>query len=66
MNASEHVLIFSSWANSGKTQYYAYEQTPPQTVYHVVDYPYWAGYGTYLPYRLNGNGIETEAAEFLN
>ena len=29
-------------------------------MYHVVDYPYWAGYGTYLPYRLNGNGVTFE------
>ena len=66
LNVNEHVLIFSSWANSGQTQYWAYEQTPPQTVYHIVDYPYWAGYNpsAYLPYRLNGNGVESESTGF--
>jgi hypothetical protein len=54
LNIDEHVLIFNAWADAGQTQYCAYEQTPPQTIYHVVAYPYWPGYGTYLPYRLNG------------
>ena len=31
LNINEHVLIFSSWANTAKTQYYAYEQHPSQT-----------------------------------
>ena len=72
LNVDEHVLIFDSWADGAQTQYHAYEQTPPQTVYHVVQYPYWPGYGTYLPYRLNGmsersfNGSATQPAEPLD
>jgi hypothetical protein len=55
LNIDEHVLIFESWANSERTYYNAYEETPPQAVYHVVEYPYWSGSGgVYLPYRLNG------------
>lgn len=54
LNIDEHVLIFNGWANDARTQYWAYEQTPPQTIYHVVAYPYWEGYGVYVPYRFNG------------
>lgn len=54
LNVDEHVLIFDAWVDGSQTQYYAYEQTPPQTIYHVVQYPYWPGYGEYVPYRLNG------------
>jgi hypothetical protein len=53
LNVNEHVLIFHAWANSDRTYYYAYEQTPPQAVYHMVQYPYWPGYGEYVPYRYN-------------
>lgn len=51
LNIDEHVLIFDKWANSDKSYYYAYEQTPPQAVYHIVEYPYWYGNGDYVPYR---------------
>ena len=65
LNINEHVLIFSSWANTAKTQYYAYELSPsaPGTKYHVVDYPYWSNYNpsAYKPYRLHGNSIEQDA-----
>ena len=54
LNVDEHVLIFDAWTDGSQTYYYAYEQTPPQTIYHSVQYPYWSGYGTYVPYRLNG------------
>lgn len=66
LNAGVHVLIFSSWADSAKTSYYAYEQTPPQTVYHVVTYPYWSSSNpsAYKPYRLNGNSAEVDAFLF--
>jgi hypothetical protein len=54
LNIDEHVLIFESWANDERTYYNAYEMTPPEALYHVVEYPYWSGYGVYEPYRLNG------------
>lgn len=53
LNLSSHVLIFAGWTDSSQTRYWAYEQTPPRTVYHQVDYPYWPGNGTFLPYRKN-------------
>ena len=61
LNINEHVLIFEKWANSERTKYWAFEQTPPQVVYHMIDYPYWIGYNeqAYLPYRLNGR-VEAE------
>lgn len=67
LNVDEHVLIFSSWANAEQSYYWAYEQTPPNTIYHQVQYPYWSGYGVYVPYRMNGmaaNGtvVQTPAA----
>ena len=54
LNVDEHVLIFDAWTDGSQTYYWAYEQTPPQTIYHSVQYPYWSGYGEYVPYRLNG------------
>jgi len=53
-NTNAHVVIFSSWANAAKTQYWVYESNPDGAVYHQIPYPYWpsAG-GTYLPYRQN-------------
>ncbi len=51
LNVDEHVLIFDSWANGDRSYYYAYEQSPSETKYHSVQYPYWSGYGVYVPYR---------------
>lgn len=53
LNTSSHVLLFAGWADSAQTRYWAYEQTPPATVYHQVTYPYWPGNGTFLPFRKN-------------
>ena len=53
LNSSSHVLIFDQWVNAQQTEYWAYEMTPPKAVYRRVPYPYFAGYGTYLPYRYN-------------
>jgi len=53
LNTTSHVVIFRSWANAEKTEYWAYEQTPPKAIYHKIPYPYWPGYGTYSPYRKN-------------
>jgi len=62
LNVDEHVLFFDKWANTEKTQYYAYELTPPHVIFHVVNYPYWSGYGVYEPYRLNGVADDEEGA----
>jgi hypothetical protein len=46
-----HVVVFEKWANSAKTAYWAYEQTPPRAIYHKIPYPYHNGGSGYLPYR---------------
>ncbi|MCA0294279.1 MAG: peptidase inhibitor family I36 protein [Actinobacteria bacterium] len=51
--ASGHVLMFDSWADAAHTKYNAYEQHKPSTIYRVVPYPYYSGYGTFTPYRKN-------------
>ena len=54
-----HVLIFDGWANSGHTQYYAWEDSGDQGVHHgVIPYPYWPNTSgpspsLYHPYRYN-------------
>jgi len=49
-----HVVIFDQWANSQRTEYWAYEMSPPRAAYRKIPYPYWAGYGTFEPYRYWG------------
>ncbi|MEM2832823.1 MAG: discoidin domain-containing protein [Candidatus Caldarchaeum sp.] len=46
-----HVVIFDRWANDQRTEYWAYEMTPPKAVYRKIPYPYFRGYGTFTPYR---------------
>ena len=48
-----HTLIFHKWADAGHTSYWAYEQQRPGRIatHYVVPYPYWRGYGTFVPYR---------------
>jgi len=45
-----HAILFDSWADAGKTSYWAYEQIRPSTKHHVVRYRA----STYKPYRYNG------------
>jgi hypothetical protein len=47
--AAGHVILFAGWSNSVHTRFYAYEQTPPQTIYHDRAYPS----SPYKPYRYN-------------
>ncbi|MCE5204174.1 MAG: cell wall-binding repeat-containing protein [Actinomycetia bacterium] len=58
-----HAVLFGGWANSGRTQYYAYEMssgasenTGDGTVVRVTPYPYWSSYypDQFKPYRLSG------------
>jgi hypothetical protein len=48
-----HTLIFHKWADAAHTRYWAYEQQRPGRIatHYVVPYPYWPGYGTFVPYR---------------
>ncbi|MEV0674962.1 hypothetical protein AB0I60_00425 [Actinosynnema sp. NPDC050436] len=51
--ANGHVVIFERWVDDSHNAYWAYEQTPPQTVHHQVPYPY-SGHDTkFVPYRYN-------------
>jgi hypothetical protein len=55
--SSGHVVLFDSWANAAHTAYNGYEENPYWGGAHYttnMTYPYWPGYGTYNPYRLNG------------
>jgi hypothetical protein len=61
LNIDEHVLMFSSWVDDSQSYYWAYEQTPPYTIYHQVMYPYWSGYGVYEPYRMGGTSAALNA-----
>lgn len=50
-----HTLIFHRWVDAAQTRYWAFEQQRPGRVatHSVVPYPYWAGYGTFRPFRRN-------------
>ncbi|MGH3657301.1 MAG: FG-GAP-like repeat-containing protein, partial [Micromonosporaceae bacterium] len=49
--SGRHVVLFHKWANSSKTAYRGYEQTPPRAVYRKIPYPYFDGGDGYAPYR---------------
>ncbi|MGQ5226099.1 NlpC/P60 family protein [Streptomyces sp. yara] len=51
---SSHVVIFGGWANTARTQYVAYEQTPPHTRKMTTPYAYWNNSARYVPYRYKG------------
>ncbi|MFE2548250.1 FG-GAP-like repeat-containing protein [Streptomyces sp. NPDC059355] len=47
-----HVVIFNGWANADHTKYRAYEESGSVgAVDRTVDYPYFAGHGTFSPRR---------------
>lgn len=54
-----HVLLFDGWADSGHTQYYAWEDSGDAGVHHLtMPYPYWPNTSgpspsLYQPYRYN-------------
>ncbi|MFJ2740007.1 FG-GAP-like repeat-containing protein [Streptomyces sp. NPDC087440] len=70
--ASGHVVIFNGWANAEHTKYDAYEQAGSVgAVHRTVDYPYFAGHGTFSPRRYDKitdgvrlNFSQTVAADF--
>ncbi|PNV34429.1 hypothetical protein C1708_20610 [Streptomyces sp. DH-12] len=62
-----HVVIFGGWTDSARTQYVAYEQTPPHTRRMTTPYAYWNNSARYVPYRYKGvtdgaAGAASEAA----
>ncbi|SEG57383.1 Peptidoglycan-binding (PGRP) domain of peptidoglycan hydrolases-containing protein [Actinacidiphila yanglinensis] len=60
-----HVLLFDSWADSGHTQYYAWEDSGDAGVHHLtMPYPYWPNTSgpspsLYQPYRYNNESGST-------
>lgn len=59
LNTSDHVVMFEAWADDSHSSYWGYEEVgggsgPYGAKHRVIPYPYWSGYGTYLPYRKNG------------
>ncbi len=54
LNVSSHVVLFVGWADAGHTSYIGREETGSHgTIQRTIPYPYFSGYGTYLPYRYN-------------
>ncbi|MCX5407731.1 VCBS repeat-containing protein [Streptomyces sp. NBC_00335] len=47
-----HVVIFNGWANAERTKYHGLEEAGGRgAVARTVDYPYFAGHGTFSPRR---------------
>lgn len=54
LNVSSHVVLFVAWADAGHTSYVGREETGSHgTIQRTIPYPYFSGYGTYVPYRYN-------------
>jgi len=50
-----HVTMFDHWADSTRTSYWGYEETPSVgATFRKIPYPYWSGYGTFKPFRYRG------------
>jgi len=50
---SGHVAIFEKWANSAHSSYVGYELSGSGIHHRTITYPYFSGYGTFVPYRYN-------------
>ncbi|CAL9451911.1 FG-GAP-like repeat-containing protein [Streptomyces sp. enrichment culture] len=49
--ANGHVVLFEKWANSSHTSYIGYEFSSSGVHHREIPYPYFSGYGTFLPVR---------------
>ena len=59
---SGHVVLFAGWANAERTEYYAYEESPSGGAHlSQIPYPYWPGYGTFIPRRYIGTTSKAPA-----
>ena len=57
---SGHVVLFAGWADDARTEYYAYEESPSGGAHlSQIPYPYWPGYGTFIPRRYVGTTSNT-------
>ncbi|WP_279579149.1 NlpC/P60 family protein [Fodinicola feengrottensis] len=48
-----HVAIFEKWANTAHSSYVGYELSGSGIHHRTITYPYFSGYGTFVPYRYN-------------
>uniref|UniRef100_UPI003EBF46EA NlpC/P60 family protein n=2 Tax=Streptomyces TaxID=1883 RepID=UPI003EBF46EA len=48
---SGHVALFHKWANDAHTSYWGYEFSSSGVHHREIPYPYFSGYGTFLPVR---------------
>lgn len=52
LNAGSHTVIFNGWADSAKTQYWAYDMGPKTgAILRKTPWPYWYSTDLFLPYR---------------
>lgn len=52
LNAGSHTVIFNGWADSTKTQYWAYDMGPKTgAILRKTPWPYWYSTDKFLPYR---------------
>ncbi|MEU0738892.1 NlpC/P60 family protein, partial [Streptomyces sp. NPDC006134] len=49
--ANGHVVLFGKWVDSARTSYMGYEFTGSGVHYREIPYPYYSGYGTFVPVR---------------
>ncbi|MET7288132.1 VCBS repeat-containing protein, partial [Streptomyces sp. NPDC005573] len=49
--ASGHVVLFDKWTDSSHSSYIGYEFTSSGVHHREIPYPYFSGYGTFLPVR---------------
>lgn len=55
LSPTTHVVLFDSWANAERTEYWGYEESSSQgAVYRRIPYPYWPGYGDFKPFHKRG------------
>ncbi|WP_406289003.1 hypothetical protein [Embleya sp. NBC_00896] len=46
-----HIVLFDTWVDGSQSSYWGYEFSGSGMHYRKVPYPYFAGYGTFLPVR---------------
>ncbi|WP_331755795.1 VCBS repeat-containing protein [Streptomyces sp. NBC_01643] len=49
--ANGHIALFDKWIDSAHTSYMGYEFTGSGVHYREIPYPYYSGYGTFVPVR---------------
>ncbi|MFF9977798.1 C40 family peptidase [Streptomyces erythrochromogenes] len=55
--AGGHIVLFEKWVDSGRTKYWGFDFTPSGVHHRVYDYPYYDGYGPFVPVR-NKNVVD--------